>query len=195
MSHVQSFRFEAATPMRRGLMVALVLILGSTPALAQGKPDPRHPVIAGFGAITPDADTANQPDRTMAYRVAFSITKSPADPAQVNPSLDKVARFVNLLGSGGVSVQPGNIVAVVHGPATPLVLDDSAYQARFGRPNPNGPLIAALRKAGVEVHVCSQAMHGNGIDKASVASGIAIDLSAMTTVATLQLRGWALITD
>ncbi|WP_333953096.1 hypothetical protein [Sphingomonas aerolata] len=47
----------------------------------------------------------------------------------------------------------------------------------------------------MSVQVCSQALIGNGIDPATVGKSVETDVSALTTMATLQLRGWALIPD
>ncbi|MFT3966044.1 MAG: DsrE family protein [Sphingobium sp.] len=179
----------------RFLLAVLAMSLESGPALAQAAPDPAHPVISGFGAIAVLPDAANQPDAAVNYRTVFNVTKAAAKPEEVNPSLDRVARFVNLLGSKGVKPAPGALVAVVHGPATQLIMSDAAYQARFGRANPNTALIAALKRAGVEIHVCGQALRRAGIEPASVSREVTVDLAAMVTLATLQLRGWALIPD
>ena len=103
-------------------------------------------------------DAKERPDRSLRYRVLFSVTKAAATPDQVNPSLEKVARFVNLLGADGVHPKPGDVVVIMQGPATPLVLTDARYAERNKvASNPNLPLIAALRSAGVSVRVCSQA--------------------------------------
>ncbi|MCP6134148.1 DsrE family protein, partial [Klebsiella pneumoniae] len=61
--------------------------------------------------------------------------------------------------------------------------------------NPNLALIAALKRAGVSVRVCSQALVGNGIAPVTVDKAVEVDVSALTTMATLQIRGWALIPD
>lgn len=91
---------------------------------------------------------------------------------------------------------PGDVVVIVHGPATPIVIEDAAYAKKTGNvSNPNRPLIAALTRAGVSVRVCSQALVGNKIDPAVVEKGVEVDVSALTTMAALQLRGWALIPD
>ncbi|MDT7951419.1 MAG: DsrE family protein [Acetobacteraceae bacterium] len=158
--------------------------------------DPRHPVIDGYGAIAPVPEAKERPDRSLRYRVLFSVTKAAASPDQVNPTLEKVARFVNLLGADGVRPAAGEVAVVIHGPATVLVMHDPAYgeRTKVAR-NPNLPLVKALRAAGVSVRVCSQALIGNTIDPAVVSKDIEIDVSALTTMATLQLRGWALIAD
>jgi len=172
-------------------LVAMALSLAMAgPVRAQ---DASHPVIAGFGAIMPAKDVANLPDPAMRYRVAFEITRAAGDPAEVNPALERVARFVNLLGASGIRPAAGDVVAVIHGPATSALLNDAEYQSRFHRDNPNSPLIAALLRAGVSVHVCSYALKNAKIDRATVAQGVTIDLAAMVTLSTLQLRGWSLL--
>ena len=156
----------------------------------------QQPVIADYGKITPVEGAAERPDRSLRYRVLFSVTKAAPTPGQVNPSLEKVARFLNLLGADGVRPARGDVVVIVHGPATPLVAENGAYATKTGAAaNPNLPLIAALERAGVSVRVCSQALVGNKVDPATVDKDIEIDVSALTTMATLQLRGWALIPD
>lgn len=164
----------------------------STTAMAQ---DARFPAVPGHGPIVPAPDAGNQPDPALRYRVVFNITKAPDDPAKPNPAIVKVARFLNLLATLNVRPAAGDIVAIVHGPATPLVMTDAAYRAKFKVANPNLPLIAALKAVGAQVHVCSQALHGQGIAKEAVATDVQVDLSALTTLATLQLRGFALIPD
>lgn len=178
----------------------IMLIAAAVITMAYGSSavaaDPRHPVVQNFGAISPMPAAKERPDRKLRYRVLFSVTKAPASPDQVNPNLEKVARFLNLLGADGVRPLPGDVAVVIHGPATPLVMDDAAYAERLKTANnPNLPLIAALRSAGVSIRVCSQALVGNKIDPATVAKTVEIDVSALTTMATLQLRGWALIPD
>ena len=175
------------------IVAGLATMVAGSSALAA---DPRHPIVQSFGAITPMPTAKERPDPTLRYRVLFSVTKAPASPDQVNLNLEKVARFVNLLGADGIRPLPGDVAVVIHGPATPLVMNDAAYAERMKtRTNPNLPLIAALQSAGVSVRVCSQALAGNKIDAAVVEKTVEIDVSALTTMATLQLRGWALIPD
>ena len=169
------------------------LALGLTMTGGAAAQDASHPVIAGYGAIMPAKGFANAPDPSLRYRVAFEVTRSASDNKEVNPALDRVARFVNLLGASGVHPAQGDIVVVIHGPATPSILTDAAYQARFHTENPNAALVAALQQAGVSVHVCSYALANQKIERSAVAKDVTIDVAAMTTLATLQLKGWALI--
>ena len=177
-----------------GLLLAATTLMGGTSVAAP--PDLLYPVIPRFGGIVAVPGAAERPDPNLRYRVLFNITKAASPPDQLNPSLEKVARFVNLLGADKVRPSPGDIVVIIHGPATPLILQNAPYAARMKvAENPNVMLIAALRNAGVSVHVCSQAMIANKITSDQVTSGVVIDASALTTLANLQLRGFALIPD
>lgn len=174
------------------LMVAIALAAFGAEAMAK---DPTNPVIAPYGKIAPAPNAAAQPDPKLDYRVAFDISKAPTAPDKPNSSLDRVARFVNLLAAGGVKLENRHIIAVVHGPATELVLTHGAFRAKHNIDNPNIALIEALGRAGVEVHVCAQALAGQKIDSGDVSPLVVTDLSALTTLTTLQLKGWSVMTD
>ena len=151
--------------------------------------------IPGFGNTRSVANAANLPDRSIRYRVIFSVAKAAQTPAKVNPSLDKVARFLNLLGSEGIRPARNDVVVILHGTAAAAVLGDEAYRARYGVDNPNLPLIRALRRAGATIHVCGQALVSQKIDRSAVSGDVITDLSALTTIATLQLKGWVLMPE
>ena len=177
-----------------GFLLGAVITMSGTSQAATVTPI--FPVIPQFGGIFPMPTAAERPDPKLRYRVIFNITKSAASPDKLNPSLEKVAQLLNLLGADGVQPAAGDIIAIVQGPATPLTLKNAAYAARTkGEKNPNLALITALKKAGVSVRVCSQAMIGNGITPDQVTADVIIDDSALTTLTNLQLRGYALIPD
>lgn len=175
--------------------IALGLLLLILPMTAEAQDRAaRAPVIDGFGSTHTMPGSAEPPSRRLRYRAVFNVTMAPPAPDRVNPALERIARFLNLLGEAGIRPRPGDLVAIVHGPATHLVMTDQAYAARTGAArNPNLPLLRRLREAGVVVAVCSQALHGQSVARDQVADGVRIDVSALTTLANLQLRGYALI--
>jgi len=170
--------------------IAALCTIAATPAVAQ---DDTRPVIAGFGAIHPLNGLANPPDPARRYRVIFEVTRAASEAGKINPALDRVARFVNLLGAAGIRPAADDIVVVLHGPATPVVLSDEAYRERFGTNNPDRDLVDALHEAGVSLHVCSYALANAKIDHAAVAPGWSIDVAAMVTIVNHQLDGWVLL--
>ena len=180
--------------MRLRTVLALSIGLGILPTTLGAQTS--SPRISGYGAIAPLTGAETRAEPGLRYRLVFSVTKAAATPDKVNPSLDKVARLLNLLGRDNIRPAPGDIVVVVQGAATPIVTSSTVYAAKTkARLNPNLELIAKLRKAGVTVAVCSQALHANRISTGDLAPAVRVDLSAMTTLAALQLRGWALIPD
>lgn len=154
------------------------------------------PRIAGYGVIAPLSGSETRIEPDLRYRLVFNVTKAAAAPDKVNPSLDKVARLLNLLDRDNIRPEPGDVVVIVHGAATPIVTSSTAYAAKTNaKLNPNLELIEKLRKAGVTIAVCSQALHANRFSTKELVSGVRVDLSAMTTLAALQSQGWALIPD
>src|SRR5262245_23758832 len=83
-----------------------------------------NPVIKDFAPVVPRPDAALQPDKNADYKVVFNVTAwATAD--KVEPALERVARAVNLFASAGVPTSHLHFIAVIHGPATPAVLDDA----------------------------------------------------------------------
>lgn len=180
--------------MRLQTVLASLIGLGAVPAIVSAQTS--APRIAGYGAIAPLTGNETRAEPGLRYRLVFNVTKAAATPDKVNPSLDKVARLLNLLGRDKIRPAPGDLIVIVHGTATPIVANSTAYGAKTkARLNPNLELMAKLREAGVTVAVCSQALHAHRISAKQLAPGVRVDLSAMTTLAALQLRGWALIPD
>ncbi len=151
------------------------------------------PTIGNYGRVhfLPDAAFKPQPDHT--YKIVFSLTQAAKAPDAVDSGLDRVARTVNLYAAAGVPVSHLKLVAVVSGAATALVLDDAHYRAAYGVGNPNLQLIAELKKAGVTVAVCGQAVAEHHFDYSWVASDVTLALSALTTVTTLETQGYVLM--
>ncbi|MEO8810569.1 MAG: DsrE family protein [Rhodanobacter sp.] len=179
--------------MFRPLAVLLIgLTLFSTAALA-GDGFWQTPTIHDAGKIHPMPNAAYQPDRNATYKLVFSLTRPSGKPGDVNPSLEHVARVVNLYVNAGVPLSHLKIVAVAAGPATALALNDEQYRKLYKVANPNLPVIAQLRKAGVDVAVCAQAMAENHFDYSWKDAQVTLALSALTTLADLQQQGYALM--
>ena len=151
------------------------------------------PTITGYGRIHYLPNAAYKPASSQTYRIVFSLTLAPKSPGGVNPSLDHVARTVNLYVAAGVPLDHLKFVAVASGAATPLALNDQQYRAAYGVPNPNLPLIAELRNAGVDVAVCGQAVAEHHFEYSWVDRHVTLSLSALTTITTLEHKGYGLM--
>jgi intracellular sulfur oxidation DsrE/DsrF family protein len=190
---------KAPAPHARRLRAAiaacgLIATAALTPAAALAQAPAAGPLIADYGKTTPVPNASERPDPRLDYKVVFSVTKSGGD-AEPPPALDKAARLANLLAQSGVDAAHRHIVVIFYGPATTAVLNPAGVKARGKASNPSAEAIDELSRAGVSVRVCGQALAGAKINRDEVLPQVQVDLSAVTTLATLQLRGYALLPD
>jgi intracellular sulfur oxidation DsrE/DsrF family protein len=173
-------------------LLAVIAAALAMPALATA---PAR-LVPDFGAYADVADAFQKPDPALRYKVVFSVSQVAKTPGAVHPGLERVARMVNLLGRYGVKMQPGDIVVTMHGPAAKTALTAAAFAKRYnGDANPNVELIRQLTAAGVSVRLCGQSMMGAGFARDEINPDVKVDVAAVTTMATLQLQGYAIITD
>ena len=158
-------------------------------AAGAADPDWSYPTIQGFGKISAAPEAGMQPSKDVDYKVVFNMTLG-GDADKVNPSLDRVARAVNLFTSAGVPLSRLHFVVVVHGPSTSSVLDQAHYNQKFNVDNPNAKLISELDKVGVKVVVCAQALAANNFQRAWVNPQVEVTLSAITDVIMLEQQGY-----
>lgn len=151
-------------------------------------------VIASGGEIHPvPKGSSYMPDPKATYKVVFAMTRGSDDPTKVSPAVERVARAVNLFTAAGVPLKNLHFVAIAYGAATPAMLDDKHYEDTYLVHNPNLPIIRELRKAGVDIVVCGQAVaeykyHFDWMDH-----DVPVALSGVTTITEMQLKGYALM--
>ena len=147
--------------------------------------------IPSVDSATDFPNEHEMPDPSLTYKIVFDIGKTVSKPDEVNSGLTAIARYYNTLAKGGVPADHRKFVVVFHQEGTDLALNNAAYKAlKDGHDNPNIPLIHSMKQAGVDFRVCGQGVLGRKYDMASIQSDIQIDQWAMTTITTLQLRGY-----
>ena len=173
------------------LLVAAIMLPAGATAADQVPSAPHTILSAGSTHAVPNA--AYMPDPARTYQVVFTLTKASAAPDKVNPSLERVARTVNLYTGAGVPLTHLKFVAIASGEATWSVLDNAQYQRKFGVPNPNLAVIAELRQAGIDVAVCGQAVAERELPFEAIDRNVTLALSALTTITELQQDGYGLM--
>lgn len=151
------------------------------------------PTIHSAGKMHELPQASYKPDSKATYKIVFSLTKAASKPDEVNPGIERVARTVNLYTWAGVPLKHLHIVAVAAGGATAIALDNVHYRQQFGTDNPNLPVIAELRKAGVDIAVCGQAVAEHKYPYDAIDKSVTLALSALTTITELQHKGYALM--
>lgn len=180
------------------LCLSLVSAVGfaAPPSLSMSPTAPGFwstPTVPGYGKIHYLPQAKYQPAKDQTYKVVFTLTHGVTKPDQVNPGLEHIARTINLDVAAGVPLSHLKFVGIAYGAATSLALDNAQYRKAFGVDNPNLKLIAMLRKDGVDVAVCAQAVAEHGYEEAWVSHDVTLALSGLTTVIDLQHDGYALM--
>lgn len=151
------------------------------------------PAINGYGKIHYEQDASFQPTPELSNKIVFKVGRAGDNASQPNPALEKVAQVVNLYVASGVPVNKLNFVVAVNGGATPAMLDNAHYQKIYGSDNPNLKLISALQHQGVKVSICDQAIAWHHYKKNWINNSVIHTPSALTTITTLQNRGYAFL--
>ena len=151
------------------------------------------PYIKDYGKVyqipNPDLETNTQ----MTYKVVYDIYDKQRDPKRVNRQLNTAARFLNMHGQAGVSLENLKVACVVHNKAGFDMMDNESYKEKYGVDNPNLPLLEQLQAAGVEIILCGQTAYSRKIDRERLAKPVKIGLSAMTAILELSNEGYHLI--
>ena len=183
------------------LAAAGLLLIGAMTGVAQAgqatasaakapQADWIYPLIPKFGGVHPRADLPEQPDPNAHYKVFVDVVSGSKNRAEVLGSLERLARLVNLMGYAKVPASHIQIVALVERAATPAVFGNAAYRQRFDVDNPNLAILHALKKAGVHLMVCSQALAGMGLADNEVSPDVTVTLSALTDAVVYGQRGY-----
>lgn len=173
-------------------LIATLLTL-SFPALAMSGPADfsTGPIIDGFGPAATVASAQQLPEDSQ-FKIAFDTAKG-SDGDALNKTLESAARFLNMHGKAGVSVENIDIAVVIHGGAAFDLLSPAAHKARRdGANNPNTALIAALTVNRVRIILCGQTAAYRDISLDELLPNVELSLSAMTAHAQLQSRGYTL---
>ncbi len=93
------------------------------------------------------------------------------------------------------SSTPIEIIAVFHGAAGYMLLNDTAYNRnrRTDRGNPYKEIIAGLQHDGVQFEECGQTARTNGWGNADLLAGVKVNSGANLRLVQLQQDGWVQI--
>ncbi|MEM8798984.1 MAG: DsrE family protein [Pseudomonadota bacterium] len=148
------------------------------------------PLIKGYG---PNAEIAGRTEipADARFQVAFDITDQ-AKEGEVSRKLETAARFLNMHVRAGVPADNIKLALVIHSRAIHDVANEDFWKRHGNKVNVNAPLVAELIKHGVEIHVCGQSAANYQVATEDLLPGVKMSLSAMTTHALLQQRGYTL---
>ncbi len=150
-----------------------------------------YPLIKGYGGVHPRPELPMRPSPSVDYKIIVDVTHGGTDHDKVFGSLVRLARLVNVMAYAGVPHEHLHIAAVIENEAGFAAFSNAAYRKQFHIDNPNLALLHALRQAGVELMVCSQALAENGFEDSDIAPDVEVTLSALTDFAVYGERGYS----
>ncbi len=148
-------------------------------------------MITPFGGIFDIPEATVKADEQLPYKIVIDVVTGNENPADFNWALNNVARLMNLNAVSVTNMSRMDVVLAIHGSATYSIADNKTYKSKYEVDNPNLELINALSEAGVRLTVCGQSLISRGIKVENVNNKVEIATSMLTTVTTLQLKGYA----
>lgn len=180
--------------LKKYLLLLVLLMLFNLDSYAQTDGiRTKGPIIHDFGAIFSVSNPDFQTDTNLVYKVVFDIHNSPEDPAKLNPSINTLARFLNMHAQAGVPLKNLQIAGIFHNKATKDAMNSALYKEKYGIDNPNEQLLQALEEAGVDLYICGQSIAARGYKRHNLSPPIKVGLSAMTIILNLKEKGYTLI--
>ncbi|MDB5210700.1 MAG: hypothetical protein JWQ30_1527 [Sediminibacterium sp.] len=152
-----------------------------------------NPVIKLYGSVWEIPNAQEKPDPKMDYKILVDITDAADKPDTLNAYLEAVATLYNLHAVGGVPAKNIHMVVVLHKMATYSVFTNEKFQQKFKMDNPNLPLVKALSDAGVKFFTCGQTLIRGKIAGSEITPEVKVAVSALTTLTTYMLKGYARI--
>ena len=180
--------------MIKKFIVAGLACAALTPAFAASWPPPEQPsLFAGTPGYVKVPGAALAPDPAHVYKIIFNATRKADKPNELAPSIGDAASVLSELRGQGVSPANSKFALVFHGPAVDAILSDANYKKKFGTANPNLPVLAALKAAGVELYVCGQMLAFEKIDPATLSTDVKLASDADLVLATYQNNGYGVL--
>jgi len=172
-------------------MKTFLLIVLNIAVCALYAQEKMNPIIKNYGGIynIPDATVKGESD--IEYNIVVDVATGAEDNSEVAWGLNNVARMINLHAISNVESKNLDVVLAIHGSATVALLDNKAFNERFGIDNPNIPLLKELHEAGVKLTVCGQSLLARKVDPSEIIKEVELATSMLTTVTTYQLKGYA----
>ncbi|MEI6265381.1 MAG: DsrE family protein [Sphingobacteriia bacterium] len=159
-------------------------------SLAQNK---TFPIIKNYGAALEVPFATMTIDPKLDYKVLIDVTTATDKPDVINENVENIARIINLHALAGVTAKKLHVVAVFHGPAVMTLLNNEAYQKKFGVNNPHLALFTALKEAGIPMYVCGQTLFKRNVDPSTIVTEVLPALSAITTITTYSAKGYTVL--
>lgn len=145
-----------------------------------------HPFV---GVVKTEA-SALKYNKKLDYKIAIDIIDAISDSSKFMNTLRELGRTYNLNIANGVPQNKLKVAVVIHGGAIHGLLNNEAYQAKFGLPNPNIEIIQKMKNVGIDFYVCAQILAFRRVPEENIIKEVELAVSAKTALITLDQMGY-----
>lgn len=177
----------------RSIFICGLIGLLSAAAIGQKWPPAKAPAFPEADPYVAVPNAAIQPTATSTFSAVFDATKFPSDRKTILPALNAVGGLMNDFAVGGTPDSNVHFVVVFHGAATDGILVNTHYKQMYGVDNPNLPVLAKMRKMGIELYVCGQFLAASKIDPATITKEVTVAADAYLVLIAYQNKGYGLM--
>lgn len=170
-------------------LTALLVVLVPASGIAQSG----EALIREIGGTSQVADPSFPAPKDLIYKMAWHVTVAPESPDGIAPGFRNPASFFRLMDVNGVARTNVKLAVIVHGTATPSLLNNAAYKARTGSDNGSIALLTALHEAGVQVIVCGQALINRNVPRDQLLPFVKVATTATSAHGILHAQGYEVI--
>lgn len=177
------------------LIIAAVLLItaASVMSLTSQGPAKSFPVIKDYGGVYDVPFATEKPDPSLQYKIIADVGEKNEKPAELYAPIEQISRMYNLHVYAGIPQKNLDVAIALHSESIFIILNNEAYRKKFGVDNPNIKALDELKKAGVKIFGCGQAIQRNGIAKEDINPDVTVALSRFTVVSEYQMKGYAYI--
>lgn len=148
------------------------------------------PIIKSTGPVFEVPYAADRPDPLLDYKIVATMGDKNEKSDEIHPLLSHFTRMYNLHAYGGVPQEKLNFVLIIYAGASPIVLNNETYRAKYKVDNPNLVVLEELKEAGVKILVCSQSLELLKLDYKTISPNVTAALSRFTSFTTYQTKGF-----
>ena len=144
-----------------------------------------------YMGVVDTENTVLKYDSSIDYKLAIDIYDKIKDSSKLAGTFREVGRTYNLNIANGVPMDKLKVAVVIHGGAISSILNDAAYEKKYGIKNPNSEALRVYKENGVQFYVCGQSIGFMNIPQEDLAPEIEVAISAKTAFITFDQLGYS----
>jgi len=144
-----------------------------------------------YMGVVDTENTVLKYDSSIDYKLAIDVYDKVKDSSKLAGTFREVGRTYNLNIANGVPKDKLKMAVVIHGGAVSSILNDTAYEKKYGIKNPNSEALRVYKESGVQFYVCGQSLGFLNIPHEDLAPEIDVSISAKTALITLDQLGYS----